>query len=708
MELDYVFKPRSVAIIGASSNTKKWGGTIFRNIIDGGFKGPIYPVNPKGGEIMGLKVYPDILDIPSPVDLAVVGIPANRVVKVARNCAAKRVKALVVVTAGFAEIGGEGIERERELAQIAKDAGIRIVGPNCLGISNAEVNLNALPLPFTKGSMTLLAQSGNTTIDIEFLARRRGLGFNKIITFGNQTDIKFYEYMDYVAKDVDSKVVLLYIEAVKEGAFFLDAAKRLTCKKPVVAIKAGGSKTGSKSIRSHTAALATSDVIYDAVFRQSGIFRVSEPQDLIDVGQAMVSLPLLNGNSIAILTDGGGHAAMTCDAVEKFGLDVPTLKSETQAKLREILMPQSITSNPIDFAGAAEADLWNFVRCSEILLADNNIDGLLIVGALFGWYTASLSGQENLEIEVAHGLCDLAAKYRKPIIMHCPYPGDEVVSVRELNKGGIPVFSRVGTVAMCIAALSNYGSYLNKVKEAPTIITSNPKKLKRAKKIIDGVKETNRTILIEPEAIEILKAYDIPLPKAYLVKNCDEAVNAAHDIGYPVVAKIVSPDILHKSDAGCVIINLYNDNEVRAAYSTIISASKEYDSEAVVYGILISEMKPKGTEIIIGATRDPEFGSVVTFGLGGIFVEVLKDVAFGVLPLSKSEVSDMIHEIKGFSVLRGIRGEHPKDIEAVLDVILAVSKLMLEHHEIIEIDLNPVIVYQKGLSVVDARILLTK
>jgi len=514
--------------------------------------------------------------------------------------------------------------------------------------------------------------------------------------------------MSYLTNDTGSKVVLIYMESVKDGVRFLETAKTLTRKKPVLVIKAGGTKAGSRATRSHTAALATKDAIYDAAFKQSGIIRVSDPQDLIDAGQAMANLSPMNGNRIAILADGGGHAAMACDAVDRLGLEVPTLRPETQAKLREVLMPQSITLNPVDFAGAAEADLWNFTRCSEILLRDEDMDGLLIVGTLFGWYTASLSGEENLEIDVARGMCELAAKYKKPVILHCPYPAEEVASLREFNRGGIPVYSRVETAVRCIAALSDYGRYLQKVEKIQEIPASSPKKIEQVKRIIAEARKSQYSNPVEPEAMEIFKAYNVPLPKAKLSKNIDEAAAVAREIGYPVVAKVVSPDIVHKSDAGCVKIDLNNEDEVKSAYSAVITAAKTYNKEASIQGVLISEMKPEGIEVIIGATRDPEFGAVVTFGLGGVFVEVLEDVAFRVAPLTKSEAYDMVHEIKGLPILKGIRGKEPGDIEAISNVIMEVSRLMLEHPEIEELDLNPILVYPKGVVAVDARIIITK
>lgn len=705
--LEGVFNPKSVAVIGASNQPGKWGYLLLEHIIEGGYKGKIYPVNPKGGEIQGLKAYPSIKDIAGTVDLAVIGIPASIVQGAVEDCAAKGVKGLIIVTAGYGETGSEGKKLEDAIARTVQASGMRLVGPNCIGIISSSANLNASSTIFAKGDIGFVTQSGNLSEDVRLLLQQRGWGFSKLVSMGNQTDIRFHEYLEYLKDDLHTKVVLLHIEEVKDGKRFLEAARKVLKKKPVVAFKVGQTNAGTRAVMSHTGSLAGRYEIYEAAFRQTGIISASDVSDLVDFGGALAQLPPPKGKRVVVLTDGGGHAAMACDAAEKLGLEVPILSSETQQKLREVLLPQSQTMNPVDFAGAADADLWSYTRVAEIVLQDKDVDGFLIVGALFGFYSAGFGQGIQIELDVTKKLCEIAAKYKKPVIMHhVPFPEND--PIRILKKGGIPVYTRVETAVKCMVALADYSSYIERMKkkevEPPSLIAKKPE----VSKIIEGTKAAGRSSLLETEAKEILKEYEIPVPEFKLAKSKQEAMKLADEVGYPIAAKIVSPQIIHKSDAGGVKLNLKNGNETGRAYDEIIKNAKAYDKSAQIEGVLISPMEKKGVEVIVGMTRDRQFGSVIMFGLGGIFVEVLKDVSFRIAPLSKIDAYEMVRQIKGYPVLEGIRGEEPSDIEAIVDIIMKVSSLVSANEAISELDLNPVFVFEKGASVVDARMILGK
>jgi len=711
-ELDRIFDPRSVAVIGASPNPLKWGNWMSKRLIESSYKGDIYLVSTKGGVIYGRQAYKNIQDIKDPVDLAIVGIPAQFVTEAVEECARKGVKGIIIVTAGFGETGEEGKKTEKRLIDIAHSGGSRIIGPNCMGIFNATNSLNTSPLPLPPGFIGFITQSGNFAMDVNACVRRHGLGYSKWVSVGNQIDISLYEYLDYVKDDSNTKVILLYVEGLyrgsnKDGKEFLRIAKETTKKKPIVAIKIGTSSAGVRSAASHTGSIAGSNEIYTATFKQAGIIRVTNSSELLDVGEALAKCPLPTGNRIAILTDGGGHGTMACDAAERYGLSVPVLSSETQEKLMKILPPQASTKNPVDFAGGAEADLWNFVRCSEIILDEKNIDALMIVGQ-WGGYGIDLAPEfSELEEKVSAAIAQLVKKYNKPIINHTMYQPDQPKSLQILSENGIPVYAVVETAMRAMGALVEYKTYLDRIeeeKEEPVSLPSD--RLNKVKAIIGSVKDSDRVNLVETEAREVLKAYGIPISDFKMAKTEAEAVQFAEKIGYPVAMKIVSPEIIHKSDAGGVKLNIKNKAEVAKGFIDIINSAKSFNKEVKIYGVIITPMETRGIETIIGMTTDETFGPTIMFGLGGIFVEVLKDVCFKVAPLTKIDAYDMIKQIKGFPILKGVRGQKPADIDALADAIMKVSALVIENPGIREIDLNPVFAFENGVSVVDARIIL--
>jgi acetate---CoA ligase (ADP-forming) len=713
--LEFLFRPQSVALIGATSNPLKWGGWMAKQLTECGYQGDLYFVSTKGGAVLGKEVYKNIRDIEKPVDVALIGIPASFVPDAVKDCAQKGVKGIIIISAGFGETGGEGKKTQAELLQIARERGSRIVGPNCMGVYNATISLNMSYGYLPPGSFAFISQSGNFAVDVTFCLRQRGMGYSKWVCLGNQADIRFSEYLNYIKDDPDTKVILLYIEglhidSVDDGREFLRVAKEASKKKPVVAIKIGTSSAGARAAASHTGSLAGSNEIYDAAFKQAGIIRVANSSELLDIGEALGKCPLPKGNRIAILTDGGGHGTMGSDAAERYNLEVPVLSEKTQAKLRQFLMPQASAKNPVDFAGSAEADLWNFIRCSEALLADEEIDGLMIVG-MFGGYAFEMSAEfADLEQKVAAEISNLVKKYNKPIINHTMYAPSKPKPLQILSEGGVPVYAVVENAMRCMGALVERKKYLDRIQkteeEKPPRLPSG--RLKKVKAIIKGARNEGRVNLLEPEAREILKAYGLPLSDFRLAKNKGEAAKIAREIGYPVAMKIVSPDILHKTDAGGVKLNLRNREEVSRAFAEIMNQAQAYKKEAKIHGVIITAMEAKGTEVIIGMTTDQTFGPTIMFGLGGIFVEVLKDVSFGIAPMTWQDAYAMIKQIKGYPVLKGIRGQNPADIESLAENMMKVSALVTENPEIKELDLNPVFSYAKGAKIVDARIILNQ
>jgi len=703
--LEHIVNPRSVAIIGASATPGKWGHEILKGIITSGYEGRVCPVNPKGGDILGLRAYSKLSDIDGPVDLAIIGTQAQLVLDSVRDCREKGVKGAVIISAGFRETGESGKKLEEELV---KEAGnVRIIGPNTMGIMNLSINLNATFLHPLKGTLSILSQGGNVAVEVEHNAHKRGIGFNKLLHVGNQSDLSIPEFLDYLKDDPDTEVILLYIEGLQEkgGERLARIAKEVTKIKPIVVLKTGVTKAGSRGALSHTGSLAGEDRIYDAAFKQVGMIRVATSHELINVGEALLKAPIMRGNKFGVLTDGGSHSAMGCDAASKYGLQLPFLSEETQERLRGILLPQSIRWNPVDFAGAADADLRVFPRAAELMLQDDNVDGLLIAGAVFGGYSVwfGASGEE----EVADLLVDLPRKYGKPVILHNYFGVEDSLAVQIMSKGGIPVYPIVEDAARCLAALAEYGLYLEKTSRVTGSIGLESKipKSTSVDRIVKGVAET-RGSLLETEAKEVLREYGIPVSDFEMARNREEAVSIARGFQHSVAAKVVSPQIVHKTDAGGIKLNLKGDEEVAKAFDDIVGNVKKYDKDAQIEGIMISPMERGGVEVIVGATRDPQFGPVIMFGLGGVFVEVLKDVAFRIVPLEKRDAYEMIKEVKGYPVLEGVRGQKGKDIDALADIILKVSKLVMENEAIRELDLNPIFVFERGASVIDARMIL--
>ena len=709
MSLDRIFKAESVAIIGASKDETKQGYQAIVALLDEKYAGRIYPVNPKEKTILGLKCYKSVLDIPENLDLAFITTPAHTVKNILAELGEKGTAGAVVLAGGFGELGEAGKRFEEELVDIARAKGIRIIGPNTPGMISIDKSINLVGLTkVPQGNIALLTQSGNIALNLITEASLKSqTGFNYYVGVGNEADIKYHEYLEYFTADPDTKVILMYVEGLRDGRKFLQQAGRTTQVKPIVLYKSGRSAKGSKSVGSHTGALAGISAVSQSAFKGAGIIEVNNPGEMFPVAESLALLPMLRENSIAILADGGGHATIAADYLTEMGIKLPELEKETRDKLAAILPPNASLANPIDVAGGTDRNPAIFADCAEILLDDRNIHGLLIVG-LFGGYGIRFSKKlAFIEEDAAHRMGKLMGNTRKPILLHSLYNYAKPHSLDLLRYYNIPVYDSLEIACKCVEALSIYGSYRREYhKEGNFQLNWGLMAVREGQEIIDNALAEGRKALLEHEAKELLRLQGVPICKDYLAANEDEAVKIAEKLGYNVAMKVVSPQILHKSNAGGVLLGLKNENAVCEAFHKITNSCNNYHPGADIRGCLVSPMADKGIEIIIGTKTDDQFGPIVMFGLGGIMVAVMKDVAFRVIPVSEYWAASMIDEIKSSVIFDGFRGRPPSDKQAIVKLIQKVSEIVQAYPLIDEIDLNPVIVHNEGLTIVDARIIL--
>ena len=694
--LDTFFTPQSVAVVGASRDVEKLGYAVLNNIITSGFAGKIFPINPKADEILDLKAYPSVLDVPDPIDLAVIVIPARFVLAAVEECGQKGIPSVVVISAGFREAGREGLEQELELLQIAKKHNIRLIGPNCLGIINTNVNLNATfaaGMP-PGGPIAFMSQSGALGTAVLDMAMAGHIGFSKFVSLGNKADVSEIDLMAAWGEDENSRVILMYVEGVPDGQRFIETAKKITRKKPVVAIKSGVTDSGSRAVSSHTGSLAGSEAAYKAAFNQAGIIRATSMQALFDYARAFAYQPPLKGDRIAIVTNAGGPGILATDALEHDGLQIPRLSQETTEKLMEKLPSAASAANPVDVLGDALADRFEFAL--QEVLNDPVVDGVIVI----------VTPQAMTEIEAtAHAVGRLSKKVDKPIL-GC-FMGEARIraGIDALWEYDVPNYPYPERAADALAAMSAY-----RREQERRIFGVVPIDVDKApvRELFDRVLGEGRVSIGDSEAWEVLKAYGFNVPRSRLAATPEEAVDIADEIGYPVVMKIASPDILHKTDVGGVKVNLRSPGDVRDAFDLMIYRAGRYVPGARVWGCQVQEMVHGGREVLLGMSRDPQFGPLVAFGLGGIYVEVLKDVSFRIAPFSPREADEMIREIRAYRLLEGVRGEPPSDHMAMVDALLRISQLVSDFPEIVELDINPLMVFEEGRGVmaIDMRLVL--
>lgn len=699
----------SVAIIGASKNPTKRGFQAIRTLQEEGYDGEIYPVNPKEDFVLGLKCYENITAIDQPVDLALITTPARTIPSLIEECGEKGVAGAVIVAGGFRELGGKGQELETQMLKIAKSNNVRLIGPNTSGIINMKSNMNLAGIQNApKGNIALLCQSGNIALTLITEAMiRKHEGFTYYVGVGNESDVKFHEYLDYFTNDPDTKAILMYVEGMSQGREFLQQAYRTTTQKPVILLKSGRSASGKKSAGSHTGSLAGMSEVAKAAFQRAGIVVIENSDELFPVAETLTSQPPIKNQRVAILADGGGHATIAADLLSDYGIKLPSLTEQTQKNLRNLLPEAASVVNPIDVAGGTDSDPSVFADCAEAILKDPNIGGLLIVG-LFGGYGIRFDKSLTFpEEEAAHRLGKMVKKRNKPIIVHSLYTSYTPHPIELLGYYDIPTNNSLDIACKCIASLCEYGDTLNTYQAKTNFLFNwEHKAKKRGKQIIANARKEGRTALLEHEAKQLIKLHGVPVSGDTLAASEDEAVKIAQKIDEKVVLKIVSPDILHKSDASGVKIDLETEDEIRNAYRKIMKSAEIYDSTADIRGILVSPMVASGLEVIIGTKIDDLFGPVIMYGLGGIMVEIMKDVTFWVLPISDRSARKMIENTRSSVILDGVRGQAPYDKRSLKKLLLLCSELIEAYPEIHEMDLNPVILNHQGLNVVDARIIL--
>ncbi len=692
--LEDFFSPSSVAVVGASQNPGKIGYDILNNILRHGYAGAVYPINPKAQEILGCKAYADLASVTSDIDLAVIAVPPSAVMGVVEQCGKKKVDSVVIITAGFKEIGHEGALLEEQMAVRARELDIRVVGPNCLGIIDTASCLNAsfaagMPLA---GHIGFFSQSGALCVAILDWALGENVGFSRFVSLGNKMDISETEVLLSMGKDDNTRVILGYLESIEDGQRFMEAAKQVSKTKPIIIIKSGTTSAGAKAASSHTGALAGSEHAYNAAFKQSGIVRAESMRALFGYAMAFANQPLPKGPSLAIITNSGGPGILAADACDRSSLHLSPIRKETADRLREFLPPTASVYNPIDIIGDASHERYE--KTLAVVLKDELIHAVLILLTP----TAAVNAEA-----VARGVVKLAEDTDKPVIT--AFMGEK--RVRQARKifqdHAIPTYDYPEDAISALDAMLSYRTWREKPERQFRHYEADTRKVRE---IFASIIKQHRHDLIENEAREILKAYGFRLPDSRIARTTKEAVAAASDIGLPVVMKIASPDVLHKSDMGGVRVGIETTTMVEDAFFDITSNIQQRQPEARILGVMVQEMIPQGKEVILGITRDIQFGPMVMFGLGGIYVEVLKDVAFRIAPLSVESADAMIRDIRSFPLLRGVRGEAPADIDAIRDALLRLSQMAVDFPEIIEADINPLLVCPEGQGAVavDARI----
>ena len=690
------FRPTGVAVIGASRDPASIGYRTLQAVIQNGFHGPIYPINPKAGAILGLKAYPSVIDTPTAVDLAILTVPRDSVLKVVDECAAKGVRGVVIITAGFAEVRGDGADLQHELLQKVRGHGMRMIGPNCLGILNAdpEVSLNASFSPVfpPAGRVAMSSQSGALGLAVLAAAQRLHLGFSTFVSVGNKADVSGNDLLQYWEEDPQTDVILLYLESFGNPRRFARIARRVSGRKPIVAIKGGRGLSGTRAASSHTAALAAKDVVVDALFRQTGVIRVDTLEEMFDLAAMLSSQPLPRGKRVGIITNAGGPGILCADACEAGGLVIPELSKETRSQLSCFLPPAASLGNPVDMIASASPE--NYRRVIETVLTSADVDALIAIYIPVGLGNAAAFSnaiREGVSSARSNGAKD------KPVL------GCWMSEQRCAPDASVPVYEFPEVPARVLARAASYAEWRNRPAGVlPEILDID---LSSARRVCqNSLKRFGPGWLSVDETLAVLQAMKLPVPSASIATSPDEAVQIADRVGYPVVLKLASRTIVHKTEVGGVRLHLNDALAVREAFGEMRESLRRIGTPDAMDGALVQPMITSGIEIVVGATRDPSFGPLIAFGLGGVFIEVLKDVCFRLSPLTDRDADEMIRSIRGYRLLEGHRGQPPSDLEALKDVLLRVSRLVEEVPEIAELDLNPIFALASGCVIVDARI----
>ncbi len=703
MELNSVEKllrPRSVAVIGASRDPSKIGHQVLKNILSSGFRGAVYPVNPNASEVLGLRCYASVLDVPGPVDLAVVAVPAKLVPQVVEECGRKGVGAVAVISSGFKEVGNE--ELEKRVVETARKHGLRILGPNIVGICDTVAPINASfcqgsPL---KGEIAFISQSGALAIALVGWTALKGVGLSDLVSLGNKADLNEVDFIEFFGRDPHTKVITAYLEGIESGRRFMEVVSKVSTVKPVIVLKVGRAERALGAIRSHTGSLAGSDAVVDAALEQCGALRAPTFIELFDWAVALAKAPLPEGENVLVITNGGGAGVMATDAAELYGVKLMDVPPDLAEKLRKYMPPFGSTFNPIDLTGMATKEWYKGALLEA--LRDSRVHAVVVLYC----HTAITNPKE-----VADAILEAKreAGVNKPIVASLIGGKECLDEIQRLTSEGVPAYESPEKAVAAMGAIYRYKRMRDKLLR-PKTYPELKVDIATARRIVERALAEGRSALTPFEAAQLAKCYGIPVLEKRLVASREEAVKVAEEIGYPVVLEVESPQIIHKTEVGGIILDLKSAEEVAKGFDAIMANVRAKAPTAEVKGVIVRRMAPKGVETLIGMNRDPFFGPVIAFGSGGVLVELVRDVAFRIAPVSLEEAREMVESTKVYAILRGYRGQAEADVDAVVDTILRVSKLAMDIPEIASVDINPFFVYEKGKGglAIDVKVLLSE
>ncbi len=708
--LDILMNPKSVATVGAGNNPTKMGTMHALSIINCGFTGKFYPVHPRDEMVLGHRAYPSVSDLPEAPDLAVIIIPTEQVKTVLEDFGKLGTRRAIIITAGFKEVGSAGISMERELNDVAEKYGIRFVGPNCIGIINTEQPLNTtvISLDSKPGNLGLLSQSGTYVAQTQPYLLKRGIHYSKALSLGNEANIDIVDALEYLGNDDQTRAIALYVEGVRDGRRFIEVARKVTAKKPVIAQYVGGTTSGARSGLSHTGAMAGPDYLYDGVFRQAGIIKVDSVEELYTPGWALGNQPLLKGNRLGIITNSGGPGTAIADTADRGGMEVPPFSEKLQSELKEHIPGHSPSGNPVDLTFHMDMQVLT-EKLPEIIMKSGEVDGLILHGAMSSGFMKAVypnikSLINNMPLEEflkgfekdKSAAMSLPEKYGVPLFVSAFFDRSDNYTM-EYQDSGIPTFDSPEKAARAMVTMDRYRMVRERVVQKPTV---SPKPLNTAANIIAAAKKNGQKSLDEYQAKQVLAAYGIPTVEEVLCQEADGAVSAAEKIGFPVVLKACSPDILHKTGMGLIRLNIMNSDETAGAFNAI------RESAGSEVPVLVQRMAKGDRELLAGMARFPAFGPGILFGMGGIYTEIFKDNSIRVAPLSREDALDMISGIRSSVMLEEFRGMPGVDTGSIADILVSLGALALNHGEIREIDINPIIINDSSPVAVDALMVL--
>jgi acetyl coenzyme A synthetase (ADP forming)-like protein len=700
MSLDGFFRPQSIAILGVSRNRGSLSGKFFDALVKYNFQGNLFPVNPRAAEIGGIPCYPSVDSIPVVPALGIILVPKEIALEAVESCGKKGIKNILMITAGFREVGGEGIKREKQLVQMIRKYDIRMIGPNCMGIINTDpaVRLNASfsPTEPYSGNVAFISQSGALGVVVLEMCKALRLGFSFFVSVGNKVDLGERDFLEYLEYHEPTKVIVLYQESIENANHLRDVLSRITKRKPVIVLKAGRGESGAKAASSHTGALASSDLAVEAFYKQSGVIRVDSLEELFELTQTFSKQSVPRGKRVAILTNAGGPGILATDSIEKMGLKLAKFNPHTKLKLEEQLPAEASLDNPVDMIASADEKVYQAVL--TVLQEDNGIDSIMVIIVRPPVNTTIRKIASNLRKP-------LNSSNRKPTFVVLMAQPDSTCGLEVFQDLNLPVYAYPESAVRSISAMIKYREFVEKKRKGIVEFEINTTAVKD---IFEKVKREDRTYLYYSEIEEILKTYQYPLPFSRIVQTAEQAIQLQHQLKKPVVLKILSEEIIHKSAIGGVKPNLKNSNEIKKAFDYITYSALKNTTKDKINGILVQEMIKDGFEIVLGIKRDPLFGPLIMFGLGGIHIEIFKDICFRIAPLTEEDAYEMIDEIKSFKIFKEVGGITEFTKSLIAEWILRLSQLALDWPQIVELDLNPIKIFPEPESckIVDSRIKL--